>query len=266
MAYEVPSVALAARILKLLSRYKYRDCTLTEIAERLSVSKTTCLRVLRTLEREDFVRFSAETKRCSLGPYLIPLGNRAAELNQRIASAMAELRVVAEKTGLTSVLVQRLRDDRLIYIASAEPPDVRVRITVSVGQQFPITGGAFGKCFLAYDEESEWRRWTAGGLKAFTPNTIVDPERFEKSLREVRRKGYAVTHAELTPGISAVAVPIFNRAGQVELVMACLAVTSQLNEEREQCAISQLRASAARLSEWSGYPISMERKDGELEP
>ncbi|WP_290586030.1 IclR family transcriptional regulator [Alicyclobacillus sp.] len=253
---------MAARILKLLSRYKYRSCTLTEIADRLSVNKTTCLRVLRTLEREDFIRYHPETRRYSLGPYLIPLGNRAAELNQRIAGVMAELPMVARATGMTTVLVQRLRDDRLIYIASAEPPDDRVRIAVSIGQQFPITGAAFGKCFLAYDEEDDWDRWIAEGLKAFTPNTITHPERFKESLREVRQQGYAVTHAELTPGVSAVAVPIFDRLGRVEWVMACLALTAQLDDERIARAIARLRAGAERLSEWSGYPLSQERKDG----
>jgi IclR family KDG regulon transcriptional repressor len=251
--YQVPSVALAARILKMLSRYKYRSCSLKEIAEKLEVNKTTCLRVLRTLEKEDFVKYDPDTRRYSLGPYLIPLGTRASELNDTVASAMSELQSVAAATGMTTVLVKRLKDDRLIYIGSAEPPGEGVRIAVSVGQQFPITGAAFGRCFLAFDTEEAWQHFIQAGLRAYTPHTVTDPDKFIEILREVRRQGYAVSHSELTPGISAIAAPIFNRAGGVELVMACLVMTSQLTPEREEAAIQTLLQSTRKLSEWSGY-------------
>ena len=252
MEYHVPSVALAMRILNLLSRYKYRNCSLKDLADKLNVNKTTCLRVLRTLEKEDFVQYDEETKKYSLGPYLIPLGNRAAELIDSVAASMTEMKAVAASTGLTTVLVQRLRSDRLIYIASAEPPGGDVRITVSVGQELPVTGAAFGKCFLAYDDVSERQR-LAAHLQAYTPNTIVDAEQFLASLAEVRRSGYAVSHAELIPGISALAVPIFGRSGQVNHVLACLAVTTQLKQEEQPAILDILRATAHKLSEWNGF-------------
>src|SRR5258708_21482114 len=121
MEYAVPSVALAAQALKLLSRHKYKSSSLKDIARKLGASPTTCLRVLRTLEREDFVHYDHETRRYSLGPYLIPLGNRAAELNDAFARAATEIRRVASQTGLTTALVQRC-DDRPVYISSSDPP------------------------------------------------------------------------------------------------------------------------------------------------
>ena len=137
MEYTVPSVALAAQALRLLSRHKYKSSSLTDIARKLNASPTTCLRVLRTLEREDFVLYDPETRRYSLGPYLIPLGNRAAELNDAVARATAEIRRVAAQTGLTTALVQRW-DDRPIYIASAEPPaDDAVLRSCATGSVLP---------------------------------------------------------------------------------------------------------------------------------
>ena len=63
MEYEAPSVTLAAQALKLLSRHKYRSTSLKDIARKLEASPTTCLRVLRTLEREDVVRYDRETRK-----------------------------------------------------------------------------------------------------------------------------------------------------------------------------------------------------------
>lgn len=253
MDYHVPSVALATRVLKLLSRYKYKSCTQKEIADALRVNKTTCLRVLRTLEQEDFVRYDAATRQYSLGPYLIPLGNRAMQMIDSAAAATGELRAVAERTGLTTVLVERLQDDRLIYVASAEPPREEVRISVSVGQQYPVTVTAFGKCFLAYDDEATVKRTVRAGLKKYTPNTVVDPDRLLDDLRLVREQGYAVSHGEAAEGISAVAAPIFNHDGQVEFVLTCLSVSTRLSDDLAQRVIEIVRETTVKLSEWNGY-------------
>jgi IclR family KDG regulon transcriptional repressor len=255
MDYAVPSVALAARTLKLLSRHKYKSSSLTDIAHKLGASPTTCLRVLRTLEREDFVRYDSETRRYSLGPYLIPLGNRAAELNDAFARATAEIRRVAAQTGLTTALLQRW-DDRPVYITSAEPPsdDTRFsRLSISIGQATPLTAGAHGRCFLAYDDETEWQRHVAAGLRPVTPATVTDPARFVEILREVRRQGYAISAGEFHLGTTAVDAPIFGKSGRVELVISSVCISSQLDERHLVEVVNAVRAAAYKLSEWNGY-------------
>lgn len=253
MSYEIPSVALATRALKLLSRYRHQQCTLTEIAALLQTNKTTCLRVLRTLQQEDFIRYDEDTKRYSLGPYLIPLGNRAAELGSTASLCIAELPQVAAKTNMTTVLVKRWHNHRLMYVASAEPPNDEVRISVSVGQEFPGTGAAFGMCFIAYDAETVWHEMVAKGLPRYTVNTLVDGSSFVDRLRQIRALGYAVSHGEVTLGVSAVAAPVFNRTGEVEWTIACLRMTSQMTPDIEQTAISTLCEAAGRLSTWNGF-------------
>ncbi|WDL99562.1 IclR family transcriptional regulator [Alicyclobacillus sp. ALC3] len=252
MRYEVPSVVLAVRILKLLSRYKHRSCSLKEIAELTGASKTTCLRVLRSLEQEDILKYDAERRKYSLGPYLIPLGNRALALNDFLATATSELTAVARETGLTTVLIERLRDDRLIYIASEEPEQDNLRIAVSVGQSFPIVGAGFGHCFIAYGDEASWPRY-ARQLTPFSPNSIVNPDVFYESLRQIRRNGYAVSHGALAHGVSAVAAPIFADSGEVELVMSSLAMTVVLTPELQERALRVLLEHTLRLSEWNGW-------------
>ncbi|HEU5343356.1 MAG TPA: IclR family transcriptional regulator [Ktedonobacterales bacterium] len=265
MEYTVPSVALAAQALKLLSRHKYKSSSLTEIARKLGASPTTCLRVLRTLEREDFVHYDHETRRYSLGPYLIPLGDRAAELNDAVARATAEIGRIAAQTGMTTALVQRW-DDRPVYIAAAQPPteDARFsRLSISIGQATPLTAGAHGRCFLAYDDESEWQRHIAAGLRPMTPATITDPVRFADILRDVRRQGYAVSDGEFHRGATAVDAPIFGKSGQVEFVISSVCISSQLDERHLAEVVNAVRGAARKLSEWNGYAHHM---GDELEP
>ena len=255
MNYGVPSVALAAQALKLLSRHKYKTAALKDIARKLNASPTTCLRVLRSLEREEFVRYDTETRKYSLGPYLILLGNRAAEQSDSFARAIGEIKRVAVRTGMTTALAQRW-DDWPIYIASADPPadDTRFsRLGIAIGQATPLTAGAHGRCFLAYDDETEWQRRLTAGIQPMTPATITDPERFIEALRIVRRQGYAVSEGEFHRGATAVDAPIFGKNGQVELVLSCMCISSQLDEQSLASVIAMVRASARRLSEWNGF-------------
>ncbi|GMA49827.1 IclR family transcriptional regulator [Alicyclobacillus contaminans] len=252
MEYHVPSVALAMRVLKLLSRFKYRRCSLKEISDLLQANPTTCLRVLRTLAREDFVRFHPETKKYSLGPYLIPLGNRAMELNDAVALFLSELRRVANATEFTTVLIERLQDNHLIYIGSEEAPNDDVKISVSIGQQFSIGSVAFGRCFLAYDDEAAWRKLADDGLlrEVQSPD---DLEKLASRLQTIRNQGYEVSHGDFTPGISSFSAPIFDKKGNVEFVLACLAVTSQVTPSQAERAVNVLVETTRRLSEWNGW-------------
>ncbi|HEU5441155.1 MAG TPA: IclR family transcriptional regulator [Ktedonobacterales bacterium] len=256
MEYHVPSVALAAQVLKLLSRDKYKASTLKCIAQKLDASPTTCLRVLRTLEQEEFIHCDSETKRYSLGPYLVPLGNRAAELNDTVARAGREIKRIAAVTGLTTAVIQRW-DDRPVFIGAAQPPEEDGRLTrlsITVGQPTPLTSGAHGRCFLAFEyDEAEWRRLAAAGLRPLTPNTITDPERFVEALREVRRNGYAISHGEFYAGTSAVDVPVFDAGGRVALVISIMYVTSQMSESHLAGIVDVLREAARKLSQWNGY-------------
>lgn len=226
----VPSVEFAARILDFLSRYKNRKSTLTEISQDLSISKSTCLRILRVLNEYRLVRYDEETRKYSLGEYLIILGARAADFSDRLAVSRPHLRDLCRKTGLTCVLVEPAPQNRLMYVAKEEP-DVDVRINVALGQYFPITGASFGKCFLAYmDEREAGRIIREVGIKQFTTKTITNVDQFREHLKAVRKLGYAYSFEEHTQGVSAVAAPVFDFSGKVVMVVACLGTPASLNE------------------------------------
>lgn len=253
MDYDVPSVTTAVRILKVLSRYRHKSCSLKEISELAHVNKTSCLRILRTLEREDFIKYDSKRKEYSLGPYLIPLGKRALELNPAVTTAAAELAIIAQLTQLTTVLVRRVSQDRVVYLATEEPPGNHPKISVSIGQHVPIAGVSFGRCFIAYDEDSEWDHFVELGLVSYTPHSIVDPRLFIQTLRQIRHDGYSISRGSLTPGLSAIAAPVFNRESQVEFVVACLAMTSELDSTREMDIVRVILDSTRKLSELNGY-------------
>ncbi|AST91012.1 MULTISPECIES: IclR family transcriptional regulator [Sutcliffiella] len=217
----IPSVYSALNILEFLTKEKYKKSTLTELSSALGISKSTCLRILKTLELKDYVHFDPISKRYKLGSYLIFLGLRSKEMNDFMNTSISYLSTICEEVNQTVVLAKPNDDLHLVYIAKEEP-DQQIRLTISPGETFPVIGGAVGKCYLAHLPDSEITKIISafmvdGHLPRYTENTITDPEKFKEELRTIRHEGIAETNSEHTQGIHAIACPIFNGKGEVVL-------------------------------------------------
>jgi DNA-binding IclR family transcriptional regulator len=252
---EVPSVEATVKILEYLSRYKNRERTLSQISKDLSINKSSCHRILKLLNNYRFVSYNEKSKQYSLGSYLIVLGSRASEFIDYLNLAKPHLKWVCEQTKQTSVLLEPVSHDRLMYVAKEEldSPNLPVRITVKLGQHFPLTSASFGKCFLAYMEEDQADEIIRKvNFKKFTDKSITDFEKFKESLKEVKEKGYAVSYEEHTPGLYGVAAPIFDVYGNVYMVIACIGLASQLDENHISFCGEKLKEASRRIMEVLG--------------
>lgn len=252
---EVPALEAAIKILVYLSRYNNKERSLTQISKNLSINKSTCHRILKLLKHYQFVSFDEETKQYHLGSYLIILGSRASEFIEYLKLANPYLKQVCEQTGLTSVLLEPLSDERLVYVAKEEPDiqDHPIQVTVKLGQHFPLTSASFGKCYLAYIEEERMKEIIQKiHFKQFTDKTITDFETFKENLNEVRQKGYAVSYEEHTPGVLGIAAPIFDFNGNITMVIACIGFASMISKEHIAFCGEKLKETAKKITEAIG--------------
>lgn len=228
---EVPALETTIRILEYLSRYNHRTSSLADICKGLDINKSTCHRILKVLENHNYVFYNEEKKQYSLGSYLVVLGTRASEFIDYLEVCKQYLKELSEEMQQTIVLLEPIANDRLMYIAKEEPA-LPIRVTVSVGQRFPLTSASFGKCYLAFtDEKKTDEVIERNGIKPFTSKTITNIEEFKEKLKNVRLKGYAESFEEHTTGVCGVAAPIFNFQGEVQLVIGCLFLSSQPNAD-----------------------------------
>lgn len=228
--YFVPVIMGAGKILKFLSRYQNRNSTLSEISQELEISKSTCFRILRTLEEMDYVAYDKDSKRYRLGSYLIVLGSRAQEQIDYLTAGREALREISKLTKFTSAIVQRISTDRLMYIAKEEGVSASAHVSISVGNQFPINRVSFGKCYLAYNK-ADRERILAEDLPKITEHTISNKEDYLKELERVRELGYAISGEEYIPGIKAVSAPVFNAQGEVLVVLACIGFSAFFTDD-----------------------------------
>ena len=123
-----------------------------------------------------------------------------------------------------------------------------------VGARLPVYCTSQGKLFLASVSQAECRRiLRQAELKAYTPNTLTQPEQFTAELQRIREQGYAVENGEFKPGLRSVSAPIRNASGEVAYAFGTVGMFRQLHTDEFQQAIVLVTDAAAKISAAIGY-------------
>ncbi|BBY61730.1 IclR family transcriptional regulator [Mycolicibacterium sarraceniae] len=173
-------------------------CGLAELCARTGLPRATAHRLAAGLEVHRLLaRDSAG--RWRLGP---AIGELAAQVNDPLlAAGAAVLPRLREITG-ESVQLYRREGTSRICVAALEPP-AGLRDTVPVGARLPMTAGSGAKVLLAYSDST-------------TQQAVLPTAKFtERTLAEVRRRGWAQSAAEREPGVASISAPVRDRSGSV---------------------------------------------------
>lgn len=245
--YTAPSVVKAFEILTFLSKTRNRNSTLTEITNGIDLNRSTCYRILQTLVNEKVLRYDEESKRFSLGTYLIVLGNRASESIDYMVIAKEYLTKISELTNSTCGLVQRIGDE-WVYIEK-EVSKSPYSLSINVGQRFPLNAGATAKLILSYlSAEERMEILDRIGLKKYTENTVLNTEEFLNELPTIKEQGYAISHNEHVEGVGGLSFPIENKLGQLEFVLTVIMITSDKKESDYKKMATEVKKLTDELS------------------
>jgi DNA-binding IclR family transcriptional regulator len=173
-------------------------CGLAELCERTGLPRATAHRLAVGLEAHGLLHRGADG-RWRPGPALSELASRSGDPLVEAASA-----VLPRLRDLTGESVQLYRRDGIhrVCVAASEPPS-GLRDTVPVGSRLPMTAGSGAKVLAAWADPATQRAVLADA--AFT----------ERTLLEVRRRGWAQSVAERESGVASVSAPVRNGTGQV---------------------------------------------------
>jgi DNA-binding IclR family transcriptional regulator len=137
--------------------------------------------------------------RWRLGPAVSEL---AAQVNDPLlAASAAVLPRLREITG-ESVQLYRREGTSRICVAAMEPL-AGLRDTVLVGARLPMTAGSGAKVLLAYSDD------------ATRAAVLPDAKFSDRTLADVRRRGWAQSAAEREPGVASVSAPVRDASGSV---------------------------------------------------
>ncbi len=250
----VTAIERAADVLTLFANADSSTLGVTEIAQQLELSKAVVHRILTSLRRKAYIELDEETRRYSLGSAALNLGlSQMQRLDVRTV-ARTFMQGLSDATRETATLSIRSGDHRS-YIDQITPSR-EVKMTVQLGQPFPLHAGASSKVFLAFLPESERDEYLGSGdLERLTEHTLTDQRSLRDEIRRIREQGYATSSSERQAGASSVASPIFDHEGRPIAVMSVCGPTERFADEVE-AARDLLLAATKSVSEKLGYRSS----------
>ncbi|WP_040949609.1 IclR family transcriptional regulator [Gorillibacterium massiliense] len=217
------------------------DLSLTEIASRIGLHKSTVHRLLASLEVKGFVRRNADTERYRLGYRMWELSANLIQDGDPAVIVLPEMERLKDAVEETVSLY--ILDDLERIRVQAVQSSQAIRRVAPVGARLPLHLGASSKVLVAFSEPEVLDRvlasdvWTSEDQKAA----------FLDELTDTRKKGYATSLEEREEGAAAVSAPIFDRSHRLVAALAISGPTNRLTPERMVADAPVLLEAAARM-------------------
>lgn len=222
----VRSVERAFSILNAFTRDDYK-LTLSEIAERIKLPVTTTLRLANTLENLNILHRHSD-RTYSLGNQLYLLGS-IAKANFRPQQVIYPYMKTVRDATKEAVSLYGVEGLSRVCYETIESL-LSMRCVVRVGDRFPIWAGAGGKVLLAFLDEAT-RDACIAQAYPITATTLHTRTEFKEEMVNIRALGYAVSRGEHEEGIYSIAVPIFNRRGEIAFAFSVAGPATRFTED-----------------------------------
>lgn len=186
---------------------------ITEICNKLAISKSTVFRIVSSLEKLQWVERDPKTKKYRIGSRPLEIGLAFLSKLDIRSICLPYLTQLTNNTHETAMLSLKVGLER-VYVERVEG-SYEFRIIPALGMRHPLWCGAGGKAILAYLDENESEMvledleksgWRYPGSEK---EILMDD--LSRELADIKRRGFAISFGERVPGAAAVAAPIFRR-------------------------------------------------------
>jgi len=248
--YVIPNLERACKVLRLLGEHP-AGLGLGEVSQRLKIPRTTALRILSTLGRDDLV--GKRESRFVLGSGMIALGTAALRNLDLRAAATPVVHDLSVRLGETAHLAIP-SGDRGLLVEVAQSPDP-IRVGAPAGTLIDLHCSATGKVLLAYGSGG----WESTPRSKRTPKTRVEVDDLRDELARVREQGYALDDEEYFEGVRCLACPVRDAQGAVIAALGVTATTGRFPVRLISSHAEAVAEHAATLSAALGHAAAPAR-------
>ena len=237
----VPAVEQASRVLFHLASSPQFKMRLTDICNRVGISKSKGHSILSTLKQFELVDQDPQTKTYSLGPGLIFLSQRVLDSLDYPDIAAPFLENLARETSGTAAF--GLIGGSHIFIVAKHEGNQSLGFRLTLGHRVHFTLGAHGKAIVAFMDEAEREKLLAKkNLHFYGERTRGNLNHLRAEIAQCQTRGFAQDAGEIIPGINVVSAPVF---GVGERILGILTVIGTYEGAKIQ-EYGPLVASAAK--------------------
>ncbi|WP_428687377.1 IclR family transcriptional regulator [Roseibium sp.] len=229
------TISKALEMLNCFSR-KRPEIGLSEFVRLTGRDKATVHRHLVELEQNGFLEQHPVTRAYRLGPAILRLTGVREATNPVRSILRPVVTGLAQETGELAH-ASLLQGQMLSPVFHFDPQMHGIKVNFDEAELLPLHATSSGLAVLAFAEERLRKEVLAANLDAFTPNTIVDPEKLTPLIASARRTGLSHLDRTYDEEVTSQGAPVFGAAGEV---IGALSV-----------AVPSVRAQPDRLSEIS---------------
>jgi IclR family transcriptional regulator, acetate operon repressor len=248
---EEPKLQTVDRALQILGLFAFpgESLSVSELARRLGLHRSTASRLAATLQSRGFLRRDGADG-LELGPELIRLGLIALAGRFRIKTAEAVMHRLAEDVRETVTLAAPVAG-AVVTIAHVDGPHF-ISSSNWIGVHAPPHACSDGKVLLAFGALSRPRP----PLERLAHKTITDCDLLEGALDETRRQGFAFADSEFEDGLVGLAVPV-REYGRCVAALCVSGPSYRLDYAAAQRLAPLCRDAATEIErEWGGDAIA----------
>lgn len=224
--------------------------TVEEVATELQLSISSAYRYFQSLLKFEYLDEVPGHGYC-LGPAFIAF-DRTIKVTDPLAKVavpiLADLAQVLEE-GTDLILCQVYRK-KVMCIHHESIGLTPAGTSYERGRPMPFYRGATSKVILAHlPWRLQKREYENNREPIASAGMGNDWKSFSAGLRDIRKKGYCISHGEVDPGLIGIAAPIFSPDGQVRHSLSIVAPDHLANSPVEDRLTINIVAAAARISE-----------------
>ena len=198
------------RVLELFGHDGVHDFTMTEVAERLDITRASALRLLATLEALGYIHGDGRSYR--LGVRILSLGYAYLSSLGFGTVARPELEALMRDTGETCS-IGLLDGPDVVYIVRVEVHRI-VRMDLGAGSRLPAYISSMGRLLLGALPDKELDAYLrALEPKAVARRTITDKRILRRRIIETREPGWCYINGEVEDRVAGLSVPLKNETG-----------------------------------------------------
>jgi DNA-binding IclR family transcriptional regulator len=243
---EPTRLRLVERTIDVLDALADGPQSFTAVCRQVSLSKATVHRILTGLSYSNFVVQDPVSGEYLLGSGCYRLLNALAAGSASIATfARPVVQALRDSSGETAMLHVRVGDQRVCVDERASPH--ALRYSAGVGSSAPLHVGSAGKVLIAWLPEEHLRRLLPPALDPLTPETITDWNELQRTLKQVRQRGWAQSRGERIPGAAAISAPVFDGGSDVVAAVSLFGPESRLTQRRLRDLRDPLVAAAREI-------------------
>ncbi|MFC3025299.1 DNA-binding transcriptional regulator KdgR [Vibrio zhugei] len=251
----VSSVLKVFSILQALGEQK--EIGVSELSQRLMMSKATTYRFLQTMKTLGYVSQEGEADKYSLTLKLFELGSKSLEYVDIAELANKEMQYINQQTN-EALHLGALDDNAIIYVHKIDS-GYNLRMYSRIGRRNPLYSTAIGKVLLA-EREEEFVRRTLRDVEFVqnTPRTVRNVDQLLAELAIVREQHFAEDNEEQEQGLRCIATPVYDRFGSVIAAVSMSFPTIRFDESRKLEYVTMLHRACRTISENLGfydYPV-----------